>query len=778
MCRVLNAYFDHPPDKRPIDRMLRVATKGADVPVQLADIGDVQSEEKQRMCRRLLHSAVTFGGNDANRDMVSRQFFFDLMSHRMAFYDSLFYTFNTSVVGLGSNMLEIFLAECRFLCTAGLNCSWEDCQTPLFAANLDGSFLPLPPHGDFNQLSPKLQGVFKDGIQQLREYERSGRNFVEYLAHIFNIHPRLIEKICAAKQFVLTSDFFFKLFLIHQRKLAQLPVILSGETGVGKTFLLEFYALLLYEQAQNDRNSSDAPFLSSKFADWLLKNLLSLPSVQPHFAPPDLEEIRRNLAADSLSENQLIDLWSRMLRSLPDDMPPDSHPLALLVGFIETTKEKFKLLAEIPDEMEKLLQAEITIESSAEILKKFFHLPLIPLFHRILIHPDISSESLQSFLDDIIDTAEELEDITQVVFLDEVNTSSCLGTIKEIVMDRTFNGSLIPRNIFFVCAINPYRGEKAVQKLITATTSSFDIQHSDGYFVHPLPKSMESLIWHFHGMKPHMLRDYIRRKIELSKGIYSLDDYQVNQCVEFILTAQTYCAERLGISSVSQRDVQRAFILLRYFKKLFHSEPDPRALFTKSVFLSIALVYYLRLPVTKQGQSPTRRDFADQSIFADMDFEAIVVSSIDSFITPENFEVPEGIALNQALKENIFATVACVASGVPIGIFGAPGSSKTLSFQIIRDNLKGKSSPRRFCQQFPALDCFFYQCSEFSTAAEITGVFERAITRQKQFDRSETLVVVFLDEASLPKTDLGRMALKSLHPFLDDCKVSFICISK
>ena len=72
------------------------------------------------------------------------------------------------------------------------------------------------------------------------------------------------------------------------------------------------------------------------------------------------------------------------------------------------------------------------------------------------------------------------------VFLDEVNTSSCLGLFKEIIVDRTFDGNVsnppchcvlhcvvlvehrhekpssplqpIPNNVFIVAACNPHRG--------------------------------------------------------------------------------------------------------------------------------------------------------------------------------------------------------------------------------------------------------------------------------------------------------------------------------
>lgn len=45
--------------------------------------------------------------------------------------------------------------------------------------------------------------------------------------------------ILKAKGYVLTLDFLLKMIAIHERQQCGVPVVLSGETGVGKTFMLE-----------------------------------------------------------------------------------------------------------------------------------------------------------------------------------------------------------------------------------------------------------------------------------------------------------------------------------------------------------------------------------------------------------------------------------------------------------------------------------------------------------------------------------------------------------
>jgi MoxR-like ATPase len=50
--------------------------------------------------------------------------------------------------------------------------------------------------------------------------------------------------------------------------------------------------------------------------------------------------------------------------------------------------------------------------------------------------------------------------------------------------------------------------------------------------------------------------------------------------------------------------------------------------------------------------------------------------------------IPEGIALNKPLRENIFALFACYSTLTPLLICGKPGTSKTLCAQIFSTCMK------------------------------------------------------------------------------------------
>ena len=146
----------------------------------------------------------------------------------------------------------------------------------------------------------------------------------------------------------------------------------------------------------------------------------------------------------------------------------------------------------------------------------------------------------------------------------------------------------------------------------------------------------------------------------------------------------------------------------------------------------------------------------------------------------EQVELPTGIAKTEALKENFFATIICTVTRTPLIIVGAPGSSKTLSFNLVISNLKGEESIKEHFRNtylFKSLDPHFYQCSHHTTSNEIQTVFSRAINRQRNHIKFKLPIccVVFMDEAGLPEE--SHESLKVLHYYLDQQKVSFVAIT-
>jgi hemicentin len=227
-------------------------------------------------------------------------------------------------------------------------------------------------------------------------------------------------------------------------------------------------------------------------------------------------------------------------------------------------------------------------------------------------------------------------------------------------------------------------------------------------------------------------------------------------------------------SCVSQRDIQRVFVFFQWITDVYNKyRPSLIDLEHRSILVSIGLVYYLRL---KSFYRTRYADEIDKIItFQRLNFLQVFDEDVDWFISYLQF--PEGIAQTKVLKQNLFATIACTCTKTPLILVGKPGTSKTLSFNIAVNNLKGIDSHTDILKDtilFPSLDPQIYQCSRQTTSFEIDKLFRRAIKRQTTYS-NEINCVVFMDEAGLPEE--GHESLKILHHYLDEHKVSFVAIS-
>jgi len=89
------------------------------------------------------------------------------------------------------------------------------------------------------------------------------------------------------------------------------------------------------------------------------------------------------------------------------------------------------------------------------------------------------------------------------------------------------------------------------------------------------------------------------------------------------------------------------------------------------------------------------------------------------------------------VREHIFSIVVSIVTRTPLCIIGVPGQSKTLSFQIVLQNLQGSQlSSKKFCKRLPAIDPFFCLGSKYSRSEDIGYIFERAIKREQQYEQN------------------------------------------
>ena len=139
----------------------------------------------------------------------------------------------------------------------------------------------------------------------------------------------------------------------------------------------------------------------------------------------------------------------------------------------------------------------------------------------------------------------------------------------------------------------------------------------------------------------------------------------------------------------------------------------------------------------------------------------------------DHMEVTEHIAKNKALRENVFMMFVCIELKIPLFLIGKPGSSKSLAKSIISNNMQGnKCQDRSMLRNFKAVHIMSYQCSQLSTAEGIIGVFNNCKKMQKQTHSSNFVACVVLDEVGLAE-DSPLLPLKVLHPLLEDTSHEF-----
>jgi hypothetical protein len=213
-------------------------------------------------------------------------------------------------------------------------------------------------------------------------------------------------------------------------------------------------------------------------------------------------------------------------------------------------------------------------------------------------------------------------------------------------------------------------------------------------------------------------------------------------------------------------------------------------------------------PLERSQRTQRQRDF-DNSGFCGLlqegRFAAVLAQVQKKFV--RNMEVEDGVALNEALSENLFVTCICVLNLLPLFIVGKPGTSKTLTMQVLSNNLQGNRSPNPFFRDFPAIHIFPYQCScvrresnlRLPTCVQPTSpqcdrreTFESRRDRpmsasnaiQHQFDiacrfqqhATSIISVLLLDEVGLAEHS-PDMPLKVLHAMLVKPPISIIGLS-
>uniref|UniRef100_A0A1I8J9L4 RING-type domain-containing protein n=1 Tax=Macrostomum lignano TaxID=282301 RepID=A0A1I8J9L4_9PLAT len=363
---------------------------------------------------------------------------------------------------------------------------WEQNSHPYLLFNEDGATFTfvgftINPAGD---LLDQKRAVIQKGIMSQQLYKGLHRQGV-HLDEAFDSLPRdeMINKIRMVFGFdnraastdpdlsyELTTDNAMKMLAIYMRFRCEIPVVLMGETGCGKTKLVEFLSKLMLPEGH-----------------------------------PPLSNIRILKVHGGVSEAEVV----------------------------STLREAEKLAAE---NFSKSKRSPYTI-----------------------------------------------------VFFDEVNTTSAVGLIKEVMIDGRAHGKPIDfsKGLRCVAACNPYRkhSEETI-KILENSGLGYRVrkeQTSDRfgtvpmrhlvYRVKPLPLSFLQVLWDFGNLTDESERKYIDRIIESRKTAFSepaASEKELNILKNAIAASQRFMRTSSDEAKfVSLRDVEKAMKMLEW---LYRSE--------------------------------------------------------------------------------------------------------------------------------------------------------------------------------------------------------------
>jgi hypothetical protein len=554
-------------EKRTIDRLAVTAKDGKDQEVTFEKLTD------HNECRDYIYNCIINYAPELPRNKIYELSFTKFLYRRVQFFLGHFYRLNQTLKELGSTAMRQMIDEAKSLTKINFKDNYDPFRVFLV---YDPDFSLHLLHNDWNRVPTTLQQLF-DNHDPLQSIEYRNKDyFVECLAWLIDIPYDSFVEIMNEKKFILTENFTHKLFHIHERKLTKLALIIEGDTGVGKTFLLKFYSSLLNAKYTRDRADNsiiprivqnanlwlrnilitmveNQPILLNTFVQQIKRKLLGLDDENNLDQPTErqdvqfLNEIKDSLANSKYDEDILQYMWKTILTISSDNHLENTAKFIDELHSYVTTRLSQCPLIEPSSELIELLQRIIspTIQLSIRIFKEYLSRSQIkPLFYRLLLHPGITEEQVVEFMMPITGLARELSHIELVVFFDEVNTSSCLGLFKEMFMDGTMHGTHIPKNIFFTAAINPF----------IKPTDNRPRVHRNDFIVHELPQSLENLMVSYGALESKTLADYIFKKIAMFQVSSStsggqpmpLENYVQETLAECILKAQEFCEERLG----------------------------------------------------------------------------------------------------------------------------------------------------------------------------------------------------------------------------------------
>ena len=321
---------------------------------------------------------------------------------------------------------------------------------------------------------------------------------------------------------------------------------------------------------------------------------------------------------------------------------------------------------------------------------------------------NVNSGTTVADVDDLVVRAlqsiEETPEMEVFLFFDEMNTADApvIAFLKELMIDRFYNGARLPDGVHLMAAANPYRRLKKTDRdaavglafqFAKSSQKDFEESRSLVYRVNPIPSSFYDYIYDFGQLCDDAEETYIEEICQTHLAGHG----DVASFIEIVKKSHKAVREFSTdpFSAVSLRDATRATQLFRWF----NNEPagrqiaifeEPGRYWSRSTQTNRAQTLAIYLAYALRFREVEKRKFLDR-VFGRNHEATIHMREASQKIARKLFDQAHGasigcgaIALNDALCENLFALYVCVLNRIFLIIVGRPGSSKSLSVEILK----------------------------------------------------------------------------------------------
>ena len=597
-----------------------------------------------------------------------------------------------------------------------------------------------------------------------------------------------------------------------------------------KYFVSNSFSRILLQKNANENNFIE---LCSKIYDYDLENIrydLPLVSIQKGKYSFDKIYIGKEKVRENKSDNHIYLGMLKSFLNLQNDIEKDIGENKSLLSILNSdnyilTNDIFRKMVliyyRIKANIPVILIGEEAIGKLSLVIKLNQLLNNGEKTIRVInIHPDLSELKICNIMKEINERSNLVKKETWVYF-DNIYTCPSFSLIKEIFINRTFNGEKLNDKIRIIGAYCPYRPKrKNFHELKRGDNRSEKLVNK----VKTLPLSLLYFVFNFGYMNQEDEKKYI---FSILNNLFTEEEKNLHLITtEIILKCNEFLRKIYDPSIISLGEISKFLKLVQFFMRYYEikeecmnkkGKQDKNLLFKiKSIICSIYICYYNKLSdemhkhnfnfaiksiilklvnsIEENDKNEKTDEFIKGSLFDEIKYKPLKedlsneeinnfsdLLKIEQDFILNKIELDIGIGKNDLLKENIFLSFISLLTNIPLILIGQTGTSKSLSIELIKKSMKGKYSKDKFFKKFPRIIPIELTCSDSTTSEDIENIFEIANNKFRHYynknNKEMPIFVILFDKIHLLETKIFNILCTKLKYEGINERINFIGLS-